>query len=757
MFNKKNNRYLLLLVTELLCLILLLPGCFREAELVDAFNGENIADMMTPVSDHLEFFGEKSVLSPGVYEIRVQTRLAAGQTIFVEMKCDDSYFKALRGNGVSVFSGNDEMTFSVWAVDKLPSAYIQCNFYGTGSESLVSLEVYRTNRGNRVLLFLALTIFGVIDALIVFRRRILEGQVTRKQQIVLWTLSAGVLIAYFPYLTDYFSAGADTMFHWTRITGLKETLEQGASLPVRVQSFWNYGHGYAVSIFYGDLFLLIPAGLLLMGFPMLTAYKIFILVLLAATAVISYHSFYRCVKEEYAALFGSMIYLLIPYHILNIYNRGALGECLAMTFLPLVCCGMYLLYTEDVQSVSYKKYKWYIVWGMSAILESHLISTEMTVVFMLVFCVIFWKKTLRRETFLQLLEAAIIALLINMWFWLPMLYMMNADIYHLQSITAEAGQNRGLYFASFLQLLPNKGGYQEGMWNCEPVQIGAGALMLLVIYILWRWRNRLQIKDRFSKIMAIFSILTLVMSTRYLPWDMVMNIPVIGYVVSSLQFPSRWMVLSTLFVALFAAFFFSEMREKGGFLIKAAVGMAAVITVASAVYYVNSIAYETGAVYLYEPKNMGTISVGNGEYLLEEVGDFALDLYYHDPVADAGLEWSDYEKKGTRVSLSVDNTSDGVSFIEIPLMGYKGYSVMALDDGDEGAETPYITEEVGNHGDLRIAVPAGYQGSLLISYQGFPFFRAAETVSWVSLAAVIGMYLYYKGKKIKHGIQIGEK
>ena len=752
-----SKSYLLLLLTELLCVILLLPGCFQQSRLVHSFYGQDMTGMTVAGDGSREFCGDRMSLLPGVYEIRVQTRLSAGETMSVEMKSDDARYKSLLGNNVSVFSGNDDLTLSFWVLDKVSSAYVQCNFYDADSEALVSLEVYRTGKGNRVVLFLVLVIFVILDIMIEYRRRILAGMIPKKQQVVFWTLLGGVLLAYFPYMTNYFSIGVDTLFHLTRIAGLNETLEQGTSFPIRIQSYWNYGHGYAVSMFYGDLFLFLPAALMLIGFSLMTSFKIFILVLLAATAVIAYHSFYKCVKDEYAALFGSLFYLLIPYHLFNMYNRGAIGEFLAMTFLPLVVCGMYLLYTEDVKSSSYKKHKWYLVWGISAVLQSHMISTEMTVVFMLVFCVIFWKKTFRRETFLQLSEAAIIALLVNMWFWLPLLYMMNADVYHLQRITSEPGQNRGVSFANILQLLPNRGWAATGVYDSTPVQIGAGAFMLLVVYMLWRGRSRAQTWDRACKISAIFSVLTIVMSTRYLPWDAMMNIPGIGSIISSLQFPSRWMVLAALFAALFATFFFAAVKEAGGVLMKSALGIAAAIAVCSAVYHVNSIAFESGVVFLYEPNNMGTISMGFGEFLLEEVEIFGLNLYYHEPVADTGLEWSDYRKKGTDVDISLNNTSDRTLSVEIPLMGYKGYGIEVLSNEGIGTAIPYIAEAVGNHGDLKVDVPAGYQGAISISYQGFAIFHVAEVISVLSLVFVLGMFAYHRGKEIRDGIKIRKK
>ncbi len=745
MLEKRKKGYLILLAVEALVLVLLLFNCFRRESLVQSMTGEELWGNTVQLERKTEVQGDFLRLSPGVYSIRVQTNLAPGQSMFVELQSQGGFFGALRSNGVIIFPGDDWMEFYVYVLDTLPEAFLRCDFDGVGPEGLAKLQLVRTNRGNCILFILMLALFCGVDFLVEYRRRILAGRVSRQQQVVFWTLLFGVLLAYFPYLTDYFSLGADTLFHLTRVTELANTLKLGTDFPIRIQSGWLYDHGYAVSLFYGDLFLFFPAALMLIGFPLMTAYKLFILAVIGATAAIAYHSFYRCVRDRYAALFGSMLYLLTPYHIFNLYGRSAVGECLAMVFLPLVCCGMYLLYTEDTETAGYKRHKWYLVLGMSAILQSHLISTEMTAIFMAVICVIFWKKTFRRETFLQLFEATVITILINMWFWLPMLFMLRADVYHLQWITSEAVQDRGLLFAALWQLLPNKGSAQTGMMNCEPIQLGVGTVMMLIIYFLWQFRFKKG--DKICSFLAAMSLITLVMSTRYLPWDKLMEVPLIGSLVSSLQFPSRWMVLASVLAAMFATVFYRRVVESGGQLVKATVCVAAVLGLGSAVYHVGSIVYESSPIFLYAAENMGTNSVGSGEYLLEEAPLFALDMYYHKPVAEEGLEWSGYEQRGTRVSLLVDNKAKEARFLELPLMGYQGYTVKS--DAPENAEQPKIADQVGTHGDLRIRIPGGFRGQIRVSYEGFGIFHIAEAVSLVSVAVLLFGWIRKKGKSGK--------
>lgn len=741
MLIKKCNGYRILLIVELLLLLVLLPGCFQEEKQMLLLGREDVEEQTAVIADPSRFESERLELSPGVYRIEVKAQLGDGQTILVEMQCEDSYFKALRGNAVTVYPKEAYEDFHIYVVDKIPAAYLQCLFEGTDVKALEQVAVHKTNLGNRMLLFIAMVMFAVLDFFVIFRKRILEGKVTKKQQIVFWTLAAGVLLAYFPYLTDYFSIGTDTAFHMERITHLKETLRQGGAFPVRVQSTWLYDHGYATSMFYGELFLYIPACIMLLGFSVMSAYKLLVFLITCATAAVAYFAFKKCVKDEYAALFGSMVYLLAPFRIFNIYSRGGVGECLAMIFLPLICCGMYLLYTEDVASKNYTKNKWYVIWGISGVLQCHLLTTEMVVVFMALFCVLCWRKTLRKQTFVQLFQATGITLLINAWFWVPFLYMMSCDVYNLEGLELAEVQSRGLWFSNLLQLLPNQGNSQTG-W--EPVHIGVGSVILLLAFFIWRIRRKEA--DRICSILAGFSVVTLIMCTRYIPWDAIRKIPGIGYIVSSLQYPARWMVLSTVFAALFAACFFVQIVKENHLYFKIVIGIAAVVVVASAVYHVNNIAFEARPIYVYVAENLGTTSVGNGEYLL--AGTQVEELGYHNPVAEAGLEWSAYEKEGTDVSILLDNTTNETRYMEIPLTGYKGY---AVEVAEEVAEIPYITEERGSHGDLRIAVPAGYLGMIHISYQGFALFRIAEAVSLITLIVLLGLHLYQRRKRVQDG------
>ena len=70
-----------------------------------------------------------------------------------------------------------------------------------------------------------------------------------------------ILMASIPLFNNYLIRGHDIYFHLMRIEGLAQGLGAG-EFPVRIQPAWYDGYGYAVSVFYSDLFLY-PAALLI--------------------------------------------------------------------------------------------------------------------------------------------------------------------------------------------------------------------------------------------------------------------------------------------------------------------------------------------------------------------------------------------------------------------------------------------------------------------------------------------------------------
>lgn len=734
------KKYRILILIELLLLLLSIPLCFAKEELVYTAVWEN--------EFAADSGGEPLTLFPGVYQVRVECEALANGEMDLEVEAPESSFQALRCNGVTIREGQRYAKFEVYVLEKTDNVHVVRCFHETNASELKSVKIYKTAMGGRMLLFCILAGSVLINVILYYREKVLAGSISGQKQMAFWILLFSVALAYFPYATDYFSFGADSYFHLLRIEGLKETLMGGRQFPVRVQDYWLYDHGYAVSTFYGDFFLFLPALMRIIGFSLMTSYKVFVLLVMTATAAVSWYSLKRCTKSDSAALLGSVVYVLAPYRIYNVYNRGAVGEYLAMIFLPLVICGIYGLYTERVDDKRYIKNKIPLIIGLCGILQSHLLTCEMALFGIIVTCLILWRKTFRRQTFSQLLQAAVICLLVNCWFWLPLLQMMGMDDFWLRNVVEEDIQAMGTLPAGIVQIWPNMGGYQTGMYNCEPIQVGIAALFMLVVFwilyigkVICRRTAQKNVYDKAACFFGLGSIILVILSTNFFPWDFLAKIPGLRFFVTALQFPTRMLSPASAFCAVFAAFFLLWIREEkavGREVIRGMYWTVLLLAFFSGVYQVNSIAYEIRPVRLYNAENMGSIGVGNGEYLLE--GSVLGEYKFHDPIAEEGLEWYDYLGRGTNISVSVNNHTDRELSLMLPIIGYKGYEV---DCAEDAAELPYIAEEPersNGHCDLKIMVPAGYNGELKVSYKGFVSYRVAELISVVSLLFIGGYF-----------------
>ncbi len=723
---------------ELLLVLLFVGiGCFRNQEIMVETRGMTLTESST--------LAECSV-TPGVYRVLVEAQIPEGGNIeFHIVPASETKFRGLLSNAVNMRAGQQEMSFEFYVTASHEKVQLNGGIQeGTPAAEIGSIKIVKTNLGFFMLAVLTLMVSVGINLFLNFYKLVREKKISAVDQVVVWVLLGCVLLASSPLLSDAMGIKGDTPFHLMRIEGLKHSLMQLNQFPIRVQSYWMFDHGYQVSSFYGDLFLLPAAFLRICGFSMMETYRMFVVGLQISTAIITYFCFKKCVEHSYGALFGTVLYMLAPYRIYNFYNRGAIGECMGMTFFPLVICGIYLLLCKEEQEEKYPSYKYYLVAGFTCLLQSHLISTAIAAICVMLVCVICWRKTFRKKTIVQLLQGVGITLLINAWFWVPILHTMVQGGYHFTSITAMDLQIRGTEMAGIFQLVPYMGGFQTGMFNCEPIQIGAAGL-LLVICFLATWKSRKNEDATVTCLVLLAGIVvTLFMSTRYFPWDALLQVPVLGRVLGSIQIPTRMVAASSVLCAFFGAIF--VLREKEAKNRRWLTVFFSIIALATAIFHVNDITYNTPATYLHTAENLGTTAVFNGEYLLE--GTKVSDYYYHEPVASEGVTWSEYEKQGTRIEIQVANEGEEEGWLELPLIAYPGYRVKVLPGGEGDAEAlpaetvfygaqPIISETYGAHGDLRLCVPAAFSGKLEITYGGLVLSRIAELVSLLGIVGLV--------------------
>ena len=557
----------------------------------------------------------------------------------------------------------------------------------------------------------------------------------------LFLLGGAVLLASMPVLMQGVGIfGDDIHFHLSRIDAIAQGLKAG-QLPVRIYSQAKNGYGYAPSLFYGELCLYFPAVLRTLGVSVQLSYHLYVLAVQMLTAGIAFYSFRQMFSHNKTALLGSVLYLLNPYRLQNLYWRAAVGEYTAMAFLPLIPAALCLLYgrkepTKKQAGVACTEMV--IAFGM--LLQTHMISLEIMVLATAVFCLFHLRRTFSRCVLFVWLKSVAIVLLLNLWFLLPFLEIMGSGIYG------------GMYGGTTMNAgrMIQRSGYaipKVLTWNTHGRNIGIELIIGCMVF-LWAWIGHdEEIPHREQKIGLWSTGIGLAAcwaSTNTFPWGLVGALPgKISGILLAIQFPWRYLTLAVILLTLATLCAVSLLRPK-----KLARPLAVLLLSASLL--------GVGFFYReYLPSESGEYVGDSGEliyvdYLVTNVAWYYDKLYLpigaketrdgfviEKKVTTAEVEQIEKTEKGVILQYTAGMGEDGI--IELPLLYYPVYGIK------EGAGTLFKTE----NGMLGIQVPAGSSGTIRVAVQEPLRWRLAELVSAVTVLVWSGSMKKEKRKTLQ--------
>ena len=409
----------------------------------------------------------------------------------------------------------------------------------------------------------------------------------------LFLLGGAVLLASMPVLMQGGGIfGDDIYFHLSRIEGIAQGLKSG-QFPVRIYSQAKNGYGYAPSLFYGELCLYFPAVLRTLGVSVQLSYHLYVLAVQMLTAGIAFYSFRQMFSHNKTALLGSVLYLLNPYRLQNLYWRAAVGEYTAMAFLPLIPAALCLLYgrkepTKKQAGVACTEMV--IAFGM--LLQTHMISLEIMVLATAVFCLFHLRRTFSRCVLFVWLKSVAIVLLLNLWFLLPFLEVMGSGIYG--GMYGGTTMNAGRMIQQIGCTIP-----ELFTWNTYSKNIGIELIIGCMVF-LWVWIGHdEEIPHREQKIGLWSTGIGLAAcwaSTNTFPWGLVGALPgKISGILLAIQFPWRYLTLAAILLTLATLCAVSLLRPK-----KLARPLAVLLLSASLL----GVVFFIGNIYLLSPGNM---------------------------------------------------------------------------------------------------------------------------------------------------------
>lgn len=137
----------------------------------------------------------------------------------------------------------------------------------------------------------------------------------------------GLLHSGFP-LTD------DGNWMVIRFSAFYEALRSG-EFPVRFLTRLNNGYGYPVADFLYPLFMYLGSPIHILGISFVDTIKIILVSSLIFSSVFTFF-WLRKIFDNVASFVGSILYVLFPYHLYDVYKRGSVGEVLALTIVPFI-------------------------------------------------------------------------------------------------------------------------------------------------------------------------------------------------------------------------------------------------------------------------------------------------------------------------------------------------------------------------------------------------------------------------------------
>lgn len=195
-----------------------------------------------------------------------------------------------------------------------------------------------------------------------------------------------------PFLTSgYFPMHDDTQV--ARVVAMGRALSEG-QFPVRWVSDLGYGLGYPIFNFYGPLPYYVGGVLYYFGVSGLLATKIMI-----ATGVIlagiSMYALGFVVYGPAGGILSAVLYIYAPYHALQTYVRGSIGEIWAYAFVPLVLLGI-----EQSKNRRHNNRAILIgAFGLAGVILSHTVLGYVTVLFLMIAFSVYWVVHLIRKDF----------------------------------------------------------------------------------------------------------------------------------------------------------------------------------------------------------------------------------------------------------------------------------------------------------------------------------------------------------------------
>lgn len=661
-----------------------------------------------------ELYSKTLVLERGSYQVKIAyTSSEEGNALWIrnhDVQIDSAEIPA----------GEGELCYDLRIEEPTPNLEVSVHYAGKGYFELKSFALETAKPWHRdgwvrgLLVLTAALVILLLDLLV------RTGKMTERMSFEIYVvLGIAVLSSTFLLNENSVGHGDDLTYHLTRIEGIAQGLRDG-QFPVRIYPDMLAGNGY-LNAMYPSLFLYIPAFFRLLGVSYVVSYKLFLIGVNFATAFAMYAAIKCFTKSGRAVLLGTALYVFARYRLNNMLVRGALGETLAMIFLPLLIAGVWQIAAGD------RKKWWIFVVAATGVIQSHVLSTVVYAVIALVLFAAGAGKMVREKRTVELGMAAGLILLLNLGFLVPFLtyyFQGNLNLGALTETFAYWVESLNpAYLLGIFRITQDDAGFVRDFALHLPMLCLLGICLIVCVHHRGCGSDR----ERFLGRLFVLACFLLFMTTNWFPYEKIKDIAFLDRFFSMIQFPWRFEGPAIGILVITGSVWIAKDQHIERYCNVLVAALVVMVLLDASYWNLQWNQSMTGA-GTDEDRTCAEIIYCPEEYMVRGDGAF----YGGYIVSDEQVMVHSYEKDGLRIDM-IYGAEPGEHWVELPLMHYMGYVVT-----DEKGER--YTVMTGDAGNMRVLLKNSERHELHVRYREPVLFRMATVISIMTILFIMAIF-----------------
>lgn len=529
---------------------------------------------------------------------------------------------------------------------------------------------------------------------------------------------------YFPMHDDTQPARVYQMY-----TALKE-----GQFPVRMVGELGYGYGYPLFNFYAPLPYYIGAIGMAIVLDAVTATK-FVFGLGIILSGIFMFLLARRIWGVSGGTVAAILYLYFPYHALQVYIRGALGEYWAYAFLPLVFLGV------DIATKKFTPGLLIGSLGLSAVILSHNILGLITAGIIFIWGL--WETLRGTFTYIRKTKAfllvciLILGLSLSAFFWLPAISEMKYTRAH--SLIAGSNDFRQ-HFVYPDQLWDSPWGFAgSGPGRLDGLSFKIGKLHLILgglgfaaLYFLktsQKDKKPTKLSTGFVLLGGLAVSILMMLPVSQPVWELV---PVLAFI----QYPWRFLVFVGFYISLLSGAV-TLVVKRNGWQIGSAVFISVLAIIVNTKYFQpQTVSDKTASDYTNPEKLRWDISKISDEYLPR---DFPLPQLPDEVAQNKFIPADDIIITSTEIRadrIKLNTVSPGRADIAFSVANFPGWQAVV----DYQEVKPKIVGRT-------MVIPVSHGNHIVSLY--FTDTRVRRLGNWISILGMLVVLVMYQNIKFQ--------